>query len=158
WIVVAIMALLGAGLGPASMSFLVSAQNAVEWRERGVVTAASQFFRSISGAVGVGALGTVLTAGLSQAGTQGRFSASLLLSARARDALAQGALRPMQQALAAALHNVFLLLAAFACGAALLIIGMISRRSLHAEIAVAYRQPEDSEPAAEVEPQPALTA
>jgi hypothetical protein len=111
------MALLGAGLGPSSMAFLVSAQNAVPWNERGVVTASSQFFRTISGAIGVGALGAVLNARLlsTTSRMQGlHIGASVLLNSERRASLPPTVLIAVRQGLAEGLHRVFVLLALFA--------------------------------------------
>ncbi len=123
-IIVALMALLGTGMGPCSMAFLVSAQNAVAWQQRGVVTASSQFFRMISGTVGVGALGAVLNAhlaaalnaplsGTPQTTTVG-FTPNDLLNAQARAHLSPALLASAEHALASGLHRVFLLLAVLA--------------------------------------------
>jgi MFS family permease len=57
WMLTAILALTGFGFGPASMSYLLSAQDAVQWHQRGGVTGTIGFFRSIGAAVGVGVLG-----------------------------------------------------------------------------------------------------
>ena len=74
-------ALVGAGLGPSSMSQVLAIQNVVPERQRGVATSLVPFFRTIGGSIGVGALGGVLAAGLSRrlgaaAETAGRLLAS----------------------------------------------------------------------------------
>ncbi len=130
--IVATMVLLGTGLGPSSMSFLVAAQNAVSWDQRGVVTASSQFFRSMGGTVGVGALGAVLNAHLMAAlpsVTSGgaQVSANGLLNAQVRAGLPASVLHTAQNALADGLHMVFLLMAAFALVAFLRVIQIVSR-------------------------------
>ncbi len=58
-VLAAVLALTGLGFGPASMSFLLSAQNAVSWQRRGIVTSSIQFFRTIGGSLGIGILGAV---------------------------------------------------------------------------------------------------
>ncbi len=58
--VVVSMLVIGAGLGMTSIAFLLSVQNAVPWKLRGVATASNQFFRSIGGTVGVAVMGTIL--------------------------------------------------------------------------------------------------
>ena len=58
--VIVSMLVIGAGLGLMSMAFLLSVQNAVPWRLRGVATASNQFFRSMGGTVGVAVMGTIL--------------------------------------------------------------------------------------------------
>jgi hypothetical protein len=59
WVITATLAVTGAGFGPASMAFLISAQEAVAYRQRGVVTSSLSFFRTMGGAVGIGVLGTL---------------------------------------------------------------------------------------------------
>src|SRR5262249_24808497 len=113
-IIIGIMLLLGSGMGPSSMTFLVSAQSAVPWKQRGVVTAASQFFRTISGTLGVGALGAVLNTRMAAklAAIPGaNVSPNALLNVQARRALAPETLTATRQALANGLHWVFILLA-----------------------------------------------
>src|ERR1700722_14779707 len=58
-VLAAVLALTGLGFGPASMSFLLSAQNAVSFQRRGIVTSSIQFFRTIGGSLGIGILGAV---------------------------------------------------------------------------------------------------
>ena len=74
-------AIVGAGLGPSSMSQVLAIQNVVAERERGVATSLVPFFRAIGGSIGVGALGGLLAAGLDRrlgaaAETAGRLLAS----------------------------------------------------------------------------------
>ena len=57
-------AIVGAGLGPSSMSQVLAIQNVVSERERGVATSLVPFFRALGGSVGVGALGGLLSMGL----------------------------------------------------------------------------------------------
>jgi EmrB/QacA subfamily drug resistance transporter len=59
------MFVMGGGMGLTTMTMLVSVQDAVDWKQRGVATASSMFFRTIGGALIVGALGAVLSRGLS---------------------------------------------------------------------------------------------
>ncbi|HWZ85121.1 MAG TPA: MDR family MFS transporter [Thermoanaerobaculia bacterium] len=58
-------AVVGAGLGPSSISQVLAIQNVVSERQRGVATSLVPFFRTIGGSIGVGALGGLLAAGLS---------------------------------------------------------------------------------------------
>ena len=59
-------AIVGAGLGPSSMSQVLAIQNVVSERQRGVATSLVPFFRALGGAVGVGALGGLFAMGLSR--------------------------------------------------------------------------------------------
>jgi EmrB/QacA subfamily drug resistance transporter len=54
------MFVFGVGLGTANTALLIAVQQAVTWEQRGVATASSMFFRTIGGALSVGALGAVL--------------------------------------------------------------------------------------------------
>jgi len=62
--ITATCAVIGAGLGPSSMSQVLAIQHAAEERVRGVATSLVPFFRAVGGALGVGALGGLLAAGL----------------------------------------------------------------------------------------------
>ncbi len=57
------MGLLGVGMGSANTPLVIAVQESVTWGERGVATASTMFFRSIGGAIAVGALGALLAAG-----------------------------------------------------------------------------------------------
>jgi MFS family permease len=59
WVLTCVLAVTGFGFGPASMSYLLAAQEAVTWQQRGAVTSGITFFRSIGGALGVGLLGAM---------------------------------------------------------------------------------------------------
>lgn len=54
-----ILAVTGLGFGPASMCFFLAAQNAVEWKQRGMITSSIHFFRTVGGALGIGVLGAM---------------------------------------------------------------------------------------------------
>ncbi|MHB8598592.1 MAG: MDR family MFS transporter [Ktedonobacteraceae bacterium] len=56
------MLIIGTGLGFCSTAFIISVQNAVPWKLRGVATATTQFFRTIGGTIGVALMGAILNA------------------------------------------------------------------------------------------------
>jgi MFS family permease len=65
WVLTGVLLISGLGFGPASMSYLLAAQDDVAWQQRGIVTSSIGFFRTIGGAVGIGVLGmlfNILTA------------------------------------------------------------------------------------------------
>ena len=62
--VVGAVVVIGLGLGFSSTSYLVSVQNAVPWRRRGIATSSIVFFRTVGGAVGVAVMGALLNASL----------------------------------------------------------------------------------------------
>jgi MFS family permease len=57
-------ALIGMGLGPLATSQMLAVQHAAPETERGVASSLVPFFRALGGALGVGALGGLLSAGL----------------------------------------------------------------------------------------------
>jgi len=57
---------IGLGLGFSSTSYLVSVQNAVPWRRRGVATSSVVFFRTVGGSLGVAIMGAFLNASLGE--------------------------------------------------------------------------------------------
>jgi len=57
-------AFVGCGLGPAAIAQTLAIQEAAEERDRGVATSLVPFFRTVGGALGVGALGGILAHGL----------------------------------------------------------------------------------------------
>ncbi|MDB5354860.1 MAG: arabinose efflux permease family protein [Phycisphaerales bacterium] len=57
WAITADLAVAGLGFGPASMATLLASQDAVAWQQRGIITSAVTFFRTVGGAMGIGVLG-----------------------------------------------------------------------------------------------------
>ena len=55
---------LGLGMGTANTALIIAVQSAVSWKQRGVATASTMFFRTIGGALSVGILGAVLARAL----------------------------------------------------------------------------------------------
>lgn len=117
------MILIGAGLGMALQTLVVAVQNAVGRDDLGVATAATQLSRSIGSTVGVAVLGTVLAQrmaaemkGVLPAGlkVEGGGEAGALLDPQLLASLSPQALETLRNALAAALHTVFLMSVPFA--------------------------------------------
>jgi MFS family permease len=75
-------ALIGAGLGPTSLSQILAVQVAVPERDRGVASSLVPFFRVLGGAVGVGALGGVFSASLARRLGPGVADAGAILAGR----------------------------------------------------------------------------
>lgn len=108
WPVVA-ASLFGIGMGFSSTAFIIAMQNAVGWEERGIVTALVGFSRSIGGAVGVAALGTLLNASMRAAlGDSGTdTSTNALLNPELRAGLDPATLAALRGALSDALGVVY---------------------------------------------------
>jgi EmrB/QacA subfamily drug resistance transporter len=63
YVVVAVF-VIGLGLGFSSTSYLISIQNAVPWRRRGIATSSIVFFRTVGGSIGVAVMGALLNISL----------------------------------------------------------------------------------------------
>ena len=107
------MLVLGLGIGMTMPTIVLAVQNSVDWKDLGVATGATTFFRSLGGAVGLAAYGAVLTAKLNSelprllpAGTA--FDTSLLQSPEAIRALPEPVSNAVIDALATAITTIFL--------------------------------------------------
>ena len=122
--IIVAMILIGSGFGLASTAYTVSVQNVVPWRLRGVVTASSQFFRTIGGTIGIAVLGTILNAQMAQLFSPifARFAAivahlphnisaaNVLLTPQLRATLPGNFLSQLEVALAQSLFWVYVLM------------------------------------------------
>jgi multidrug resistance protein len=105
------LAVVGMGMGPASLSFILSVQNAVSWGQRGVATGSILFFRTIGGAIGVGilggALGWELSRFLARAGATG-IDVAAALRPQTHALLRPEHLAMVQVGLGVSLRDVFI--------------------------------------------------
>ncbi|MCC7370900.1 MAG: MFS transporter [Chloroflexi bacterium] len=109
------MALLGLGFGPSMAAFLMTLQEAVPWRQRGVATSSTQLFRSLGGTIGVALLGSILHVNLMAQVAAAGYDASAISGLL--DPAGGGAVEAsLRAALGAALQPVFWL--TFLCAAA----------------------------------------
>jgi MFS family permease len=95
---------MGAGMGAANSALIIAVQESAAWQERGVATASTIFFRTIGGAIAVGALGAVLAAGIGPS-----VPASVLNKLLAPDhgGIEAGLAAHVAGTLSAGLHHVF---------------------------------------------------
>src|SRR6185295_14292294 len=101
---------IGAGMGFSMLSLLLAVQHGVDRSRLGIATSLNQFARSIGAAVGVAAMGALMTRGLTGVDLPGGIGAigtagGVALTGAARDQFA------------AALHQVFVLGTAITTGA-----------------------------------------
>ena len=109
--ITATCALIGAGLGPTSMSQVLAIQQAAAERERGVATSLVPFFRAMGGALGVGALGGLLAHGLSRRlGPAAEAAGALLAQGRGAGPAPLAEVQRLGAALEGALLPVFAVL------------------------------------------------
>jgi MFS family permease len=117
------LVLVGMGLGLTMLTLLLAVQQSVERSDLGTATSLNQFSRAIGGALGVAVMGAVLTSGLAAQlvkATTGNGLLSVqqaeslasdpnaLIEPTAKAALPAGVLPVLQDAMAAAIHPVFL--------------------------------------------------
>ncbi|RCK69393.1 MFS transporter [Desertihabitans brevis] len=112
------MVVIGLGLGACLQTYTLVVQNAVEQRDLGVATAATQFFRSAGATVGIAVLGTVMTSQLGPAiarhlpegaqGAAGQVGAGSVLDPAVLEQLPPAIAEGIRMGLGDAMHTVFL--------------------------------------------------
>jgi MFS family permease len=110
----------GLGMGFCMPALVISVQNSVEWGQRGVATALTQFFRTIGGSISVAIMGAILASRMADrlAGVQGvpaGFKSDSLLNAAQRNRLDAAVLAAARDVLSTSLHEVYFLILACAC-------------------------------------------
>lgn len=117
WVITLVLTITGFGFGPASMAYLLAAQDAVSWQQRGIVTSGVSFFRTMGGALGIGLMGALFNT-LSR-DDLARLAAKGVKPAAALDPHLQKNLPPeatalIQHAISSGLIYVFLAMAVIA--------------------------------------------
>ena len=102
----AAVAILGLGMGLTIFPVLVSAQSAVGWSQRGVVTGLVNFSRSLGAAIGVAALGGVLLASMRADAT----AVATLLDPVGRKQLGDAQTAALGASLGGGLHAVYMVM------------------------------------------------
>jgi hypothetical protein len=131
---------MGIGMGLVTNCTVVGVQNSVDWGQRGAATATTQFFRTIGGSISVAIMGSLLNTrmdgpleGITNL-PEGR-KAELLLRESSRTQITPDVLQSMQHALAASLHEVFIVVFIAAC-ICLAVINFMPRGRISAVIQV----------------------
>jgi len=165
FLIVAAMILIGTGLGMDSTAFILSVQNAVPWRLRGVATASTQFVRTIGGTIGVAFMGTILNVQLATrfAPIFARFAdatrhlprnvapANVLLTPNIRALVPANFLQQLQDALAGGLFWVYLIVFV------LMLVSLVAMFWLPGGRADQYRYKEDEAASSEEERAPEIS-
>ena len=107
-------ALIGFGIGLCNTTFLVAAQNAVPWHERGAATSGNLFMRQFGSAIGAAVLGGVVNWELARRIPEGREAIDQLMDPALRSAMAAADLARLSDAIAASLTTVYVVVALFA--------------------------------------------
>jgi MFS family permease len=99
----------GIGMGCCNTSYIVAIQAAVPWHQRGAATSSCMFMRFIGQSVGVASFGAVLNLTLRHRAPDLAGMADHLLDPAHRSELAPDVLQRLTDAIAAGLHNDYLL-------------------------------------------------
>ena len=134
WLITTVLAITGFGFGPCSMSYLLAAQDAVTWQQRGIATSSIQFFRTIGGAIGIGLLGALFNVlirpEVAKLEAQG-IKPATLLDPHTHASLSPEILHSAQHMIASGLKWVFAAMVVFAIVQFVLTMFMPTKRSEH---------------------------
>jgi EmrB/QacA subfamily drug resistance transporter len=106
--------IVGVGMGLANTAFTVSVQDSVAWNQRGIATSNLAFARMLGQSLGAALFGGVLNVGLSSRLANGSELVNRLLDPALRHTLPVAEIAPLSEAIAAALHEVYLIQGVFA--------------------------------------------
>ena len=132
WLLTTVLAITGCGFGPASMAYLLAAQHAVQWQQRGIMTSGIQFFRTIGGAVATGLLGMLFNLLIHPRLEHLRaigVDPAMLLAPTGRTRLTPDVLHSAQGMIAGGLIWVFVAMLAFAVLQVIATVFMVPGRS-----------------------------
>ena len=101
--------LIGVGLGFTNNTYTVAVQASVDYSQRGVATSSTVFMRIIGQSVGTALYGGILNAGVMARVPGGSEILNRLMDPALRQSLPEAAVAPLVSAMAAALHNVYVI-------------------------------------------------
>ena len=101
----------GLGMGLSNMGFFVGIQACVDWHQRGVVTSTFNYMRIIGQSVGAAVFGGIINAAMADQIEGGEDIVSRMLDPSLRRSLSVEQLAPVMDALAGALHHVYIITA-----------------------------------------------
>jgi len=116
--------LIGFGIGFCNTTFLVAAQNAVHYQQRGAATSGNLFMRQFGSSLGASLLGGVINWALAQRIPEGRDAIDQLMDPAQRAAMAPDTLDRLSTAIASSLTTVYivvLILAMISCALCFLV-------------------------------------
>ncbi len=102
--------MMGLGIGFSSPAFLVSIQASVGWEERGAATASIMFMRVLGQSLGAAIFGAIVNLGLSERLPHAGSAVNRLLEPALRRSLGAQEIARLGTAVAAAIHEVYLII------------------------------------------------
>ncbi len=133
-VLTAVLAITGFGFGPASMSYLLAAQDAVTWQQRGMITSSTTFFRTIGGAIGIGLLGMLFNVLIAPDFDRLKsigVNPAKLMDPRARDQIPAAVFQQAQDVISHGLTWVFIAMLVIAAVAIFVTLFMSPRKCDH---------------------------
>jgi EmrB/QacA subfamily drug resistance transporter len=109
-------AVLGLGMGFSNTTFVIATQTSVGWSERGAATSANMFLRTVGQSVGTAIFGAVFNLGVGQRIAGADDEINRLLDPAMRATLGAVETMRLSDAIAAAIHNVYLIAAVLSAG------------------------------------------
>ena len=106
-------AVFGLGMGFVNTVFVIAVQTAVGWSERGAATSANMFLRTVGQSVGTALFGAVFNLGVGQRIAGADDEINRLLEPATRATLGVVETMRLSEAIATAMHNVYLIAAVF---------------------------------------------
>lgn len=106
WLLYFGMVVIGLGMGPTSLSYILSVQGSVPWERRGVSTGALSYFRTMGGSLVVAGFGALIATQMA-AQLPGRIDVSAALRPETHGQLDRGDLQRVRNALGSSLRMVF---------------------------------------------------
>lgn len=104
-------AVLGLGMGFSNTTFVIAVQTSVGWSERGAATSANMFLRTVGQSVGTALFGAVFNLGVGERIAGADDEINRLLEPATRATLGAIETLRLSDAIAAAIHNVYLIAA-----------------------------------------------
>jgi Na+/melibiose symporter-like transporter len=141
------LGLMGLGMGLSIPAFLIAVQSTVERRKLGTATSTLQFSRSIGGALGIGIMGAVLTAGLAASlASAGVDPATVSVNGMLDQGGGQAVDETLRAALSAGTRGVFVV--AFVAAALGLVVTALAPRGTIGDLAARREQDATPQPGA----------
>ena len=100
---------IGMGIGFCNTTLVVAVQGSVGWSERGVATSSNLFLRTIGQTLGAALGGAILNYGISRHAPEAVGAVNQLFDPRMRESLGVAGVLHLSQAVANALHEVYLI-------------------------------------------------
>ena len=100
---------LGLGMGFSNTTFVIAVQTSVGWGQRGAVTSANMFLRTIGQSVGTAIFGAVFNFGIAQHIAGADDAINRLVQPGMRDGLGADEAAQLSDAIAGSMHNVYLI-------------------------------------------------